>query len=329
MLKIGVAGTGHLGKFHLNCIKNISEYQLLGIFDLDTERALEISKQYECKAFDSLDELIDAVDVLVIVTPTLSHYSIAEKALQKRKHLFIEKPVTHTLQEAYALQKLAQEAGVKVQVGHVERFNPAFVAVESYIKNPMFIEAHRLAEFNPRGTDVPVVLDLMIHDIDVLLSITQSQVKKISASGVCVLSDTPDITNARIEFDNGCVANLTASRISMKKMRKTRVFQKNAYISIDFLSKESEIISMKNVDGTPENPYALLLENNKGEKKEVIFNKPQIHLTNAIEEELKALAHSINNNSEEAVTLEDGVQSLEVAHKILDIVAVNTSRSTI
>ena len=324
MLKIGVAGTGHLGKFHLNCIKNIPDYQLVGVYDLQMDLAQKMAEKYDCKAFLSIEELIDEVEVLVIVTPTLSHYEIASKALHKRKHLFIEKPVTHTMEEAYKLQKLANEASVKVQVGHVERFNPAFVAVESFISNPMFIEAHRLAEFNPRGTDVPVVLDLMIHDIDVLLSIAKSKVKKISASGVSVLSDTPDITNARIEFDNGCVANLTASRISMKNMRKTRIFQKNAYISVDFLTKEAEITSMRDVEGTPDNPYAMLLENNKGEMKEIIFNKPKITLTNAIEEELKALAHAIQNNTEEAVTLEDGVQSLEIAHQILDIIAVNS-----
>ena len=245
MLKIGVLGAGHLGKIHLNCIKQIEKYELVGFYDPAVETAKQVEVEMKLKCFDSIDALIDAVDVVDIVTPTIRHFECASKALQKRKHVFIEKPIVATPDEANALKKLADEAGVKVQVGHVERFNPAFVAAEPFINEPLFIEAHRLALFNPRGTDVPVVLDLMVHDLDILLTIVKSPVAHISASGVSIVSPTPDITNVRIEFENGTVANLTASRLSMKYMRKTRIFQKGAYITVDFLDKVAEISASK------------------------------------------------------------------------------------
>jgi predicted dehydrogenase len=240
-MRIGLAGVGHLGKIHLKCLKNIPEWEVGGIYDANPKTAEEVGQEFGVRVFPTFEALLDASDAIDLVTPTTTHFELASQALKSRKHLFIEKPVTHTLTEARKLQKLYAEADVKIQIGHVERYNPAFISVKDRIKNPMFIEAHRLAEFNPRGTDVPVVLDLMIHDIDVVLAAIQSPVKKISASGVAVISETPDITNARIEFVNGAVANLTASRISMKRMRKMRIFQKEAYISIDFLKKESEI----------------------------------------------------------------------------------------
>ncbi|MDO8897298.1 MAG: Gfo/Idh/MocA family oxidoreductase, partial [Bacteroidales bacterium] len=242
MLKIGVLGAGHLGKIHIRCIQQIEEYELVGFYDQDAETAQKVENEFNLKRFDSIDALIDAVEIVDIVTPTISHFSCASKALKKRKHVFIEKPIVATPEEAQQLIALAQEASVKVQVGHVERFNPAFIAAKNSISNPMFIETHRLAQFNPRGTDVPVVLDLMVHDIDIILSVVNSKISKISASGVAVVSQTPDITNARIEFENGCVANLTASRISLKNMRKSRFFQKDAYITVDFLEKKTEIV---------------------------------------------------------------------------------------
>lgn len=324
-MKIGLAGVGHLGKIHLKCLLNIPEWTVSGIYDADTETAQQVGKEYGVPVFSSFDELIGCSDALDLVTPTTTHFELARKVLKSRKHLFIEKPVTHTLQEAHKLQKLYAEAEVKVQVGHVERFNPAFLAVKDRIKNPMFIEAHRLAEFNPRGTDVPVVLDLMIHDIDVVLAAVQSPVKKISASGVAVISDTPDITNARIEFLNGAVANLTASRISMKKMRKMRIFQRDAYISVDFLAKESEVISIVPDSEKGKNPFALSLTNAAGQTKELHYTKPEIKPLNAIEEELKSFYYSIVNNTPEEVTLDDGVSSLEVAHEILQKIRVNLS----
>ena len=231
MLKIGVLGAGHLGKIHIRQIRELSAvYDLQGFFDPDATNAAAVSEEFGIRAFGSMEELIAAVDVVDVVTPTINHFECANKALRMSKHVFIEKPLANTVQEARDLMRLAKEADVKVQVGHVERFNPAFISASPYLAQPMFIETHRLAQFNPRGTDVSVVLDLMIHDIDIVLSVVKSSVKKISTSGVAVVSDTPDIANARIEFDNGCVANLTASRISLKNMRKSRFLQKDAYI---------------------------------------------------------------------------------------------------
>lgn len=224
MLKIGVLGVGHLGKIHVNCIRMIDDYQLVGFYDPDEEKVKAAVEEFGIKSFESISALIDAVDVVDIVTPTVSHFACAAEAIKKSKHVFIEKPIVTTPEEALELIELASEAEVKVQVGHVERFNPAFTAVSKAVNKPMFIECHRLAQFNPRGTDVPVVLDLMIHDIDIVLSVVKSNIRKVHASGVRVVSETPDIANARLEFDNGAVANLTASRISMKNMRKTRIF---------------------------------------------------------------------------------------------------------
>jgi predicted dehydrogenase len=262
--------------------------------------------------------LIDAADAIDIVTPTMNHFECAMSALKAGKHVFIEKPVVSTPEEAQKLIAIAEEAQVKVQVGHVERFNPAFVAVQHRLDAPMFIETHRLAQFNPRGTDVPVVLDLMIHDLDIILSSVKARLRKVSASGVAVVSDTPDIANARLEFDNGCVANLTASRISMKNMRKSRFFQKNAYISVDFLAKEAEIVSMSDVDDNTD-PMAMVLDLGEGKpSKEIQFEKPEIKETNAIVEELKSFAQAILNDSQPPVTLYDGYQALLVAHQIVE-----------
>lgn len=313
MLKIGVVGAGHLGKIHIKCIKLINEFELVGFFDTDLKTSIEVEKKYGIKSYSSIEQLIDQVDVLDIVTPTLSHFEIAKKCVQASKHIFIEKPITHSVEEAKSLISLSAEANVKVQIGHVERFNPAFLSIQDQIENPMFIETHRLAEFNPRGTDVSVIHDLMIHDIDIVLSLVKSNVKRISANGVAIVSDSPDIANARIEFDNGCVANLTASRVSMKSMRKTRIFQKNAYISIDFSKKESELLQLKEVQGQPD-PFSVVLDlgNNKG-KKEIVFNKPEIKENNAIQDELNSFAIAIQNNEQPLVTVEDGYNALRIA----------------
>lgn len=318
MLKIGVLGAGHLGKIHIKLIPEISNYELVGFYDPDSERSAEVAAEFKTTAFNSIDDLIDAVDVVDVVTPTLSHYDCASLAMRKSRHVFIEKPVTNTIEEAKKLMDLAHEASVKVQVGHVERFNPAFMNAREHIKQPMFIETHRLAQFNPRGTDVSVVLDLMIHDLDIVLSVVKSNVKSISASGVSVLSDTPDICNARIEFDNGCVANITASRISMKNMRKSRFFQKDAYISVDFLEKEAEIINMRDLDGEPD-PFNMTIQMGEGKKdKEILFSKPTIEPHNAIQLELSTFSDSILNGTTPLVTIDDGYKALDVAHRILE-----------
>lgn len=323
MLKVGVLGAGHLGKIHLNCLKNLPEYySLTGFHDPDAKTAKEVSQQFGLKHFAQISDLIAAVDVVDVVTPTLNHFDCTRLAIKQCKHVFIEKPLTNTPEEARELIKLAEEADIWAQVGHVERFNPAYLAARNYIQNPMFVETHRLAEFNPRGTDVPVVLDLMIHDIDIVLSLVKSSIRKINASGVAVVSDTPDIANARIEFDNGCVANLTASRISLKNMRKTRIFQRDAYITIDFLEKESEVIRMKS-EVNEADPYAMIMDLGGGKKKQIYFEKPESLKSNAIQEELKSFANAINKKKEVSVSLEDGYQALHVAHQILGKINLN------
>lgn len=317
MLKVGVLGAGHLGKIHLRLLQQSDKFELVGFYDADATNAKKIEAEFNYTYFDSIEALIDAVDVVDIVTPTLSHYDCAKLAISKGKHIFIEKPITNTLEEAETIRALVSENHVKGQVGHVERFNPAFKAVKDQIHNPMFIETHRLAEFNPRGTDVPVVLDLMIHDIDIILSVVNSKVKHISASGVSVISDTPDIANARIEFVNGCVANLTASRISLKNMRKSRFFQKDAYISVDFLEKKCEVVKMKDA---PEHPgdFDMILQNAEGIKRQIYFDNPEISNNNAILDELETFADAINNNTKPIVTLHDGTEALRVALMIID-----------
>ena len=317
MLKVGVLGAGHLGKIHLKLLNQSSKYDLVGFYDPFTENAQKVAEEFGYKLFNSVSELIDSVDVIDIVTPTLSHFNCAKEAIQGGKHVFIEKPITNTLEEAEGLRTLASQHHVKGQVGHVERFNPAFTAVKDIIDNPMFIECHRLAEFNPRGTDVPVVLDLMIHDIDIILSVVKSPVKKVHASGVTVISETPDIANARIEFENGCVANLTASRISLKNMRKTRFFQRDAYISVDFFEKKSEVVKMKDVPEKPDE-FAMILQNAEGVKKQIYFENPTISPNNAILDELETFADAILNNTKPIVTLKQGAEALRIAQQIID-----------
>jgi predicted dehydrogenase len=319
MLKIGVVGAGHLGKIHIRLILELKErFQLIGFFDTNKENAALVSSTYGITSFESYDALLGKIDCVVIVTPTLSHYDCTAKALRKSTHVFIEKPLTETIEEAKSLIDLAHEAGVIGQVGHVERFNPAFQAAVPYFNNPMFIESHRLAEFNPRGTDVSVVLDLMIHDLDVILSVVKSGIKRISASGVAVVSETPDIANARIEFDNGCVANLTASRISLKNMRKSRFFQKDAYISVDFLEKQMEVVRMKDVEGEPD-PFDIVFDLGEGKPtKKILFDKPTITETNAIKEELINFHESILSDSRPIVSIEDGYTALDVAQRIIE-----------
>ncbi len=316
MLKVGVLGAGHLGKIHLRLLNQSKKYELVGFYDPDEISAKQVSQEFGYTYIDNINALIDLVDVVDIVTPTLSHFDCAKKAMEKGKHVFIEKPITNTLEEAEELLHLEKKYNVKGQVGHVERFNPAFLAVKKKIEHPMFIETHRLAEFNPRGTDVPVVLDLMIHDIDAILSVVNAGVKNINASGVSVISNSPDIANARIEFENGCVANLTASRISLKNMRKSRFFQRDAYISVDFLEKKVEVVKMKDA---PERPgdFDMILQNAEGQKKQIYFENPEVEANNAILDELETFAEAINTNTQPLVSLEDGKNALHVALQVI------------
>ncbi|MEO1258496.1 MAG: Gfo/Idh/MocA family oxidoreductase [Bacteroidota bacterium] len=318
MLKIGVLGAGHLGKIHLKCVRELtSHFQLAGFYDIDEQVRKEVSHALQVKAFPDLHTLLDAVDCVSIVTPTTTHFTLAKTAIENRKHIFIEKPVTSTPDESARLMDLVKGEALVAQVGHVERFNPAMLAVKEIALDPMFVEAHRLASFNPRGTDVPVVLDLMIHDIDIVLSLVKSPVKTISASGVPVVSDSPDIANARIEFENGCVANLTASRISMKEMRKVRLFQKDAYLSLDFLKKEAQVIRLHEKHTQAELPPASFELNTPNGIKVISMEMPPAVKVNAIKEELKSFANAINLGSRPAVPLEDGHEALRVAWAVM------------
>jgi len=315
MLKIGVIGAGHLGKFHLNNWAVIEGVKLVGFCDIDDANAKLVSEKYGLPRFEDAEALMDACDAVDIVAPTTSHFELCEAAIKKGKHVFVEKPLANTMDEARELVKLAKEANIKFQVGHVERFNPAFLALKDQALQPMFIEVHRLAQFNPRGTDVSVILDLMIHDIDIILSLVKSNVNYISANGVAVMSDTPDIANVRIEFDNGCVANLTSSRISMKKMRKMRLFQKDSYIGIDFLEKKTEIIK-QNTAGD-KNVFTFDIETNNG-KKTIAISNPVVKEVNAIKMELEEFRDAIVNNTDTPVTVVDGFRAMDVAHQILE-----------
>ncbi len=320
MLKIGVVGAGHLGKIHMKCIDLIPQYEAIGFYDINKEHCIEVEKELGWKALNSLEELIDICDVIDIVTPTIHHFEVAEKAIKKGKHIFIEKPVTQTLEQAQQLLNLQKEYSVKIQVGHVERFNPAFQAIDIDNIDPMFIEVHRLAAFNPRGTDVSVILDLMIHDIDIMLQVVKSEINSIAATGVAVVSPAPDIANVRIEFKNGCVVNLTASRISMKQMRKMRMFQKDAYISLDFLEKNVQMIRLLNVK--PEDGFLSEWDTTEG-KKYIQGQFPEIISTNAIKEELESFLYCILKDTEAAVPLQDAYEALKVALRISKIIKNN------
>ncbi|MEM0519430.1 MULTISPECIES: Gfo/Idh/MocA family protein [Aequorivita] len=317
MLKAGVLGAGHLGKIHLKLLQQSTKYELVGFYDASKEASEKIESEFGYKSFPSMESLIDASEMVVVVTPTSKHFECAKMVINAGKHLFIEKPITQTVTQAEEIRDLAKLKKVRGQVGQVERFNPAFQAIKDKIHNPMFIETHRLSEFNPRGTDVSVVLDLMIHDIDAILSVVKSPVKAVSASGVSVISETPDIANARIEFENGCVANLTASRISLKSMRKARFFQRDAYISVDFLEKKCEVVKMKNA---PEklDDFAMVLTNAEGVKKQIYFENPKIEANNAILDELESFYEAIKADRTPEVSLKQGTEALRVAMLIIE-----------
>ncbi|MBS1773240.1 MAG: Gfo/Idh/MocA family oxidoreductase [Bacteroidetes bacterium] len=316
MLKIGVFGAGHLGKIHIQQWKEIPGVELVGFFDPDDDNAASAIQQYNIPRVTNADDLIQSADALDIVSTTTTHYEIAKKCLLASKHVFIEKPLANTLEEGRELVKLVKEANVKCQVGHVERYNPAFLSLDEEALQPMFIEGHRLAQFNPRGTDVSVILDLMIHDIDIVLHLVKSPVRRISASGVSVISETADIANARIEFDNGCVANLTASRISLKKMRKLRLFQRDAYISVDFLDKKTEIVRLKE-PGATKGMFDMPIDMPNGDKKIISIQLPEVTPSNAIRSELAEFADAIKNDKLVRVSVYDGFQAMDVAHQVL------------
>ncbi len=319
-LKIGVLGAGHLGKIHIQCILAQADlFDFIGFYDPNEQNVNATITKFDVKAFNDINDLIEACDMIDIVTPTVTHFELARQVIEAGKHVFIEKPITNTVAEAEILLALAEKQGVKIQVGHVERFNPAFLALGDTPLQPMFIEAHRLAEFNPRGTDVSVVLDLMIHDLDIVLHAVKSDIKQVHASGVCIVSATPDIANARIEFENGCVANLTASRISFKQMRKIRLFQPDAYISLDFFEKNAQIIRLyeKGSAEVPDIDTLLELETQQGTKM-IHFQAPDIVPVNAIQLELASFRTAILENTRPIVNGKDGYKALKAAYMVLD-----------
>jgi len=321
MLKIAVMGAGHLGKIHLRLLQELPEYELVGFYDPDDQNALEAAEKFGVKRFEDWQELIDQVTVVDIVTPTVSHFSCASLAVEKGKHIFIEKPLTNTLSEAALLIDMVAEKGVKAQVGHVERFNPAYLSIQNQKIKPVFVESHRLAQFNPRGTDVSVVFDLMIHDLDILLNLIQSPVSEIRASGVGIVSNSIDIANARIAFVNGCVANVTASRLSLKNMRKMRVFQPDAYLTIDFLEKKSQIFQLTD---QPMDHFSMEID--KGDQSSnqyITLQEPAVPDVNAIQMELALLAKSILEDTPTAVPLEDGYAVMDLATKIMQQIEAN------
>ena len=316
MLNIAVIGAGHLGEFHIKLLKSSKLFNLIGFFDPNKSRSKEIIDKYNIN-FIEIDKISSLVDAVIISTPTSFHYETAVKFLNNKKHVFVEKPITSTIEQANKLIEIKKNNKLIGQVGHVERFNSAFLNIKNAL-NPMFIESHRLSSYPSRGTDVSVVLDLMIHDIDIVLSLVDSKITKISANGTKIISSSPDIANARIEFENGCVANLTSSRLSLKKMRKMRVFQTDSYISLDFDSGSSEIIKIKNFDG--KNNYAMTIHDSEGVEKEIQIENITNEKINSIEEEHKNFYYSIINKEDPIVSFEKGRNALKLAIEILKII---------
>jgi predicted dehydrogenase len=318
-LKIGVIGVGHLGKLHAKMFQQISNCELVGVYDSNPENLAAVSKEFNITPFGGINDMLGQVDAVSIAVTTSAHFEVAEKCLESNKHVFIEKPITSLITDGEKLVKMAADKKLKIQVGHIERFNPALLAVEQFISNPMFIQSDRLAQFNPRGTDVAVVLDLMIHDIDIILSLIKSDVAKIDANGVAVVSDNIDIANARIQFVNGAVANVTASRISQKKMRKMRLFQKDNYISLDFIAGVAEVYRLVPADQQLLTPAISFGEIGMGDKKKrVIYEQPEIREVNALKYELELFVNSVMAGENPVVTGDDGLRALKVAEIIIE-----------
>lgn len=318
MIKIGVVGAGHLGKMHIKNLKNLPEIDFVGFYDSDKKRSKEISKELNTLSFNSLNTLLEQCDGVSIVVPTFTHYDVALSAIKKKVHIFCEKPFMQTIEEANEVIKLARDNNIVLQIGHIERFNPALASIKKFKINPLFIESHRISPFNLRGTDVAVILDLMIHDIDIILSLVNSPIIQIDAAGTPILTDNIDIANARIKFKNGCVANITASRVSNKSMRKIRIFQRNAYISIDFLKNLTEVFSLSIEDEiTNKNSIPITeLKTKNNKKRKIFYEQLQTDKSNAMLEELRAFVNSIKNGTPPPVTGEEGKKALEVAIQI-------------
>ncbi|MEW6509249.1 MAG: Gfo/Idh/MocA family oxidoreductase [Bacteroidota bacterium] len=329
-LKVGVIGTGHLGRLHTKLFKQVNGCELIGIYDKDHEKAKSVAEEFQVSYFTNVDQLIQSTDAVSIVSTTSAHYELVKKAFDLSKHVFVEKPITSTILEGEELIKIADEKKLNFQVGHIERFNPALISLEKYSLNPLFIQTDRLSQFNPRGTDVAVVLDLMIHDIDIILSLVKSEVASVCASGVAVVSDTIDIANARLEFENGAVANVTASRISQKKMRKMRMFQRDTYITLDFITGVSEVYRLVSPGEIPDNPFISFGEIGVDERKKVVvYEQPEQKEINALQHELQLFVNSIQNKTKPAVSGADGLKALKVAEMIIKKIEDSIARAKI
>lgn len=328
--KVGVLGVGHLGRLHVQNYKLMPEVEVVGVYDIDVERCRQVADEFQIKAFDNLRQLLDQIQAASVVVSTTNHFEITHNCFERGIHCLVEKPITNTLVEADVLIQFANRRNVILQVGHIERFNPALVALKDIEIKPMFIESHRLASFNPRGTDVAVVLDLMIHDIDIILHLVKSPVTKIDASGVAVVTEEVDIANARIGFANGCVANVTASRISQKKMRKMRLFQRNAYIGIDFLQKFSEIYKLVNSDEIKIQSHQIPIElgqiEQSGIAKKIVYERRQIEEANALKMELESFLQAVKTGNRPVVSGEEGREALRVAIEITDMIKRQVER---
>jgi predicted dehydrogenase len=317
-LKVGVIGTGHLGKLHIKMFKSIVNCELIGIYDSNPEQLKTVSTEFKVPGANSIEDLVKKVDAVSIAATTTAHYGIAKKCFENGIHVFIEKPITATIKEAEELVELSEKKNLNLQVGHIERFNPALVAMEKYINEPKFIQTDRLAQFNPRGTDVAVVLDLMIHDIDIILSLVKSDVIDIQANGVAVVSDHLDIANARLQFENGAVANVTASRISQKKMRKMRIFQQDSYIALDFVTGVAEAYRLMLPDAEVNPNLISFGEIGVGDKKrKLVYEQPEQKELNALQYELQLFVNSVVNGTKPVVSGIDGLRALKVAELII------------
>ena len=321
-IKTGVVGVGHLGQYHTKHYTKIKSAELVGVYDINEAQAKKIAKQFKTKAFSTLDEMLNLVDGVSIVTPTKEHAKIAEKCISQGKHVFIEKPITKTTKEADKIIALAKKTKVILQVGHIERFNPALTPLKDLILKPKYIEVQRLAPYMIRGTDIPVVLDLMIHDIDLVLSFINSPVKKIDASGLSIMTNSVDIANARIHFENGSVANITSSRVAKDKVRKIKIFQRNLYITIDFLIGLTEIYRVMDKEKRGTSAIITAPIESKGRPRHIVYEKPKIKKQDALQMELINFIEAIQDKSE---TIVDGVAgrealkvALQIQHKILE-----------
>lgn len=316
MLRVGVIGVGHLGKFHTRVYSELPSCELVGVYDDDRTRSGIIADEFSTRAFDSMSELLETVDAVSVAVPTMAHHRIGLECLKNDVHVLIEKPIASTVSEAEELVAVADERNLRLQIGHIERFNQAIRAALGEIAKPMFVEAHRLGIFAPRGTDVPVVLDLMIHDIDLILTAVDSPIERIDAVGVPVLSPNVDIANARLTFANGCVANLTASRVSRERIRKIRFFQRDAYISIDCMAPKVEVFRKKDV--SPERLLEIATGKIEGGLDDVVaFTAPAMDGADALEMELASFLRSVSTGDKPTVSGNDGLMALEVATEIL------------